>query len=838
MDRGKGGREPALPCYYRSLPLSRRCRFPAAPFVLSPVPVLYLAIPAYNEVATIGVLLWRLRTVLAEFPREYEVVVYDDASTDETAEVAAQYEQAMPVTVVRGTRHLGYAGAVEALLRDVAGRTRYPRRDAVLLLQGDFTDPPGLVPEFARRFDGGADLVVGERLVVADAPTAVKRLFKGAHWAMRPFVRVEGVRDLTASMRLMRISVLRDALRAGAGNGASWLAGDSWTTNTDLLLHLVPHARRVEAVPLEPTYGVRMRETRRVAMRDALAALKWAWGARGRRAVAGSAPDAGGEQDRRSRGQGRRREEGEPLSVERLREKVREREGSSGLESSSGDDRRDKRRGRERDKSRERAAERGGERMSADRARPALEIDAELHDPAAGPRASRTGRTERPERGERSERADRPRQERAATERPAADRPAQEKPAPERPAQERPAQERPAQERSRKPRDTRDARAGREPRDTADDALESLSQAGTADRLDLDDPFAPRGPRADRLQRVLGDPSAGSRETAPPPNELNQTAEPLAAGPTDHAVPVWRPPAEAQLSIESRSARTPRRKDAVDESGEAHGELDDPAATRQRRPRELSHERPADETPDAPRAPSETVSRTRDVSNSENRVAEAPVAPVERARPLQRTDAHEVEEGEAEGPLRDAHLDDETAIRVTGEFAYGMATDAGEEVGEAEDSVEGPDGPRKRRRNRRSRRGRRRKRDGTVAESGEGGEGGDDDRDAADYPASALTDDPHWRGTPLDHVDGEPVRFNGGGADDDDEAAGDDEDGAFEEGPHGESMSDGAPRPRRRGRRGRRGGARRSRGRREKRDGEAPGAEPGGKADPSSDDGV
>ena len=224
-------------------------------------------------------------------------------------------------------------------------------------------------------------------------------------------------------------------------------------------------------------------------------------------------------------------------------------------------------------------------------------------------------------------------------------------------------------------------------------------------------------------------------------------------------------------------------------------------------------------------------------SEADVRDVGTPVAPVERARPLQRTDAHEVEEGEAEGPLRDAHLDDETAIRVTGEFAYGMATDAGEEVGEVEESVEGPEEPRKRRRNRRSRRGRRRKRDGTVAESGEGGDEGDEEGDSADSASGSLSDDPHWRGTPLDHVDGEPVRFAGPGADDDDDAGGDDEEGPFEDGPHGESMSDGAPRPRRRGRRGRRGGARRSRGRRDKRDGDAPGAEPGGHAAPSSDDG-
>ena len=782
--------------------------------------MLYLAIPAYNEVATIGVLLWRLRTVLAEFPREYEVVVYDDASTDETAEVASQYEQAMPVTVVRGTRHLGYAGAVEALLRDVASRTRYPRRDAVLLLQGDFTDPPGLVPEFARRFDGGADLVVGERLVVADAPAAVKRLFKGAHWAMRPFVRIDGVRDLTASMRLMRISVLRDALRASANGGSSndtaWLAGDSWTANTDLLLHLVPHARRVEAVPLEPTYGVRMRETRRVAMRDALAALKWAWGARGRRAVAGSAPDAGVEQDRRSRGQGRRREEGEPLSVERLREKVRDREGSSGLESAGSDDRRDKRRGRERDKSRDRLPERGAERANPERTRPATAIDAELHDPAAGPRPARPPRTERVERGERG---DRPTQDRAV--------------------QEKPVSERAGPERSRKPRETRETRVGRDVRDSADDAMEIPRQAGAADRLEFDDPFAPRGPRTGRLQRVLGDlPGAGDQTTAPQADETNPPAESAGLGAVDQAVPVWRPPVEAQLSIESRAARGGRRKDGSDESRESRDELDDPAATRLRRPRQEPRERSSGEAVGPSRAPSEPTPHARESFESDRREDTAPASPVERARPLMRTDAHEVEEGEAEGPLRDAHLDDETAIRVTGEFAYGMATDAGEEGAEPEESADGQeetDGPRKRRRNRRSRRGRRRKRDGTVAESGEGDEDRDSEPDLSRSPVAALTDDPQWRGTALDHVDGEPVRFAGVNADDDEDADGDDdEEGAFEDGPHAESMSEGAPRPRRRGRRGRRGGARRSRGRRERRDGDAPGAEPGGDAEPSS----
>ncbi|WP_309670699.1 glycosyltransferase [Gemmatimonas sp.] len=373
--------------------------------------MLYLAIPAHNEVATIGVLLWRIRTVLAEFPREYEVVVYDDASSDETAEVAEQYAHAMPVTVLRGTAHVGYAGALDALIRHVSAQTRYPRRDAMLLVQGDFTDPPGIVPEFARRFEGGADLVVGERMVVADAPVPVRRLFKAAHWAMRPFVRVDGVNDLTASMRLIRISALRDLVRQAGSEPIC--VGDSWTANADLLLKLVPLARRVESVPMEPTYGVRMRDTRRVAVRDALAALKWAWGARGRRAVAGSAADAAGDAERRPpRGvapAGKRREETE-LSVEKLRERVRDRPRIEDEESFNGR-REGRRRERERAKG-ERPVDEPIEAPSGVVAQRDVERDVERDVDRVVERAAEKPATEsRPPRAERPERPKRPRAE-------------------------------------------------------------------------------------------------------------------------------------------------------------------------------------------------------------------------------------------------------------------------------------------------------------------------------------------------------------------------------------------------------------------------------------------
>lgn len=222
--------------------------------------MLYICIPSYNEAPTIGVLLWKIRKVFQEFSREYEILVYDDASTDATAETLESYTKVLPLTVLRGERQVGYARAVAELCRVAAQRTRYARRDAVITLQADFTDQPEHIPELVKRFEGGADVVIAESAALPEQPVAVRRLRRVAPWAIRWSVRTPGVSDPFGSLRLYRVSVLRDAIKA-AGD-APLIAGERWAANVDLLLTTVPHARRVETVTMEPRYDLRPRDSR------------------------------------------------------------------------------------------------------------------------------------------------------------------------------------------------------------------------------------------------------------------------------------------------------------------------------------------------------------------------------------------------------------------------------------------------------------------------------------------------------------------------------------------------------------------------------------------------
>jgi len=223
--------------------------------------VIYICIPALDEARTVGVLLWRIRRVMEEFPRDYHVLVLDDGSTDDTQEVLAPYARVLPLTLLRNERTLGYAASLERLLREAAQRSTHPRRDVIVTLQADFTESPEDLPNLIRRMEGGAD-VVGTTVAGVEG-----EMTRGYHWSRKglpwllkraPLARELG--DPLSGFRAYRVQVIRRALQDREGKPL--IAGTGWAANAELLLVAAPHVRRGEAVEVSLRYTRRERPTR------------------------------------------------------------------------------------------------------------------------------------------------------------------------------------------------------------------------------------------------------------------------------------------------------------------------------------------------------------------------------------------------------------------------------------------------------------------------------------------------------------------------------------------------------------------------------------------------
>jgi dolichol-phosphate mannosyltransferase len=116
-----------------------------------------LIIPTLNEAGNIVHVLGQVRTVLAPTGINYEIVVVDDASTDETATLVAAEaitDKRIRLLVRKGER--GLSGAV-------LDGWRTTDADVLGVMDADLQHPPELLTQLIQAIAEGRDLAIGSR---------------------------------------------------------------------------------------------------------------------------------------------------------------------------------------------------------------------------------------------------------------------------------------------------------------------------------------------------------------------------------------------------------------------------------------------------------------------------------------------------------------------------------------------------------------------------------------------------------------------------------------------------------------------------------------------------
>jgi glycosyltransferase involved in cell wall biosynthesis len=130
-----------------------------------------IVVPIFNEEDVVRLFHTAVADSMNEVGEAWEVVYVNDGSRDSSLQLLRELQaEDLHVVVVDLSRNWGHMGAISAGMQTARG-------DAVVLMDGDFQDPPEVLPELVAAWRGGAQVVTAVRRSRQERRKVLAKLF-------------------------------------------------------------------------------------------------------------------------------------------------------------------------------------------------------------------------------------------------------------------------------------------------------------------------------------------------------------------------------------------------------------------------------------------------------------------------------------------------------------------------------------------------------------------------------------------------------------------------------------------------------------------------------------
>ncbi len=187
-------------------------------------------IPAFNEELGIAAVLERVLSVFDSVECDYELIVVDDGSSDNTCKIAQEY----PVHVLQHYKNRGYGAALKTGIR--AAKYEY-----IIINDADGTYPVDRIPDMLKGMEK-ADMVVGARLGKKVSIPLVRRPAKWFLRKLAEYITGEKIPDLNSGLRIFRKSIALEYLS---------ILSDKFSFTTTITVAMLSDNYRVIYLPID-----------------------------------------------------------------------------------------------------------------------------------------------------------------------------------------------------------------------------------------------------------------------------------------------------------------------------------------------------------------------------------------------------------------------------------------------------------------------------------------------------------------------------------------------------------------------------------------------------------
>ena len=207
-----------------------------------------IVLPAYNEEETILSLIMDIKRILGERFNDFEVIVVNDGSTDNTAKIVSELNLHI-LKLVEHNRNKGLSESIKTGL--LYALKNFDENDIIVTMDADNTHSPGLIHRMSTFIEEGNDVVIASRYRpgarVIGMTLARKTISFGGNMLLRLLFPTRGVKDYTSGYRAYRAGVLSKAFDLWEN---SFINEPGFSCQVDILLKLRKMRVIMNEVPL------------------------------------------------------------------------------------------------------------------------------------------------------------------------------------------------------------------------------------------------------------------------------------------------------------------------------------------------------------------------------------------------------------------------------------------------------------------------------------------------------------------------------------------------------------------------------------------------------------